>query len=68
LLGAIAERYRGKGLDTLMAIAMIRSANKLGMTYVDSHHELETNTKVQAEMKRMGGRIYKRHRVYKKEL
>ncbi len=68
LLGAIAERYRGKGLDTLMAIAMIRTANKLGMTYVDSHHELETNTKVQAEMKRMGGCIYKRHRVYKKEL
>ena len=68
LLGAIAEKYRGKGLDTLMAIAMIKSANKLKLTYVDSHHELETNTKVQAEMKRMGGRVYKRHRVYKKEL
>ena len=68
LLGAIDEKYRGKGLDTLMAIAMIKSAIKLGITYVDSHHELETNTKVQAEMKRMGGRIYKRHRVYKKEL
>ncbi len=68
LLGAIDERYRGKGLDSLMAISMIKSAKKLGLTYADSHHELETNTRVQAEMKRMGGYIYKRHRVYKKEL
>jgi len=68
LLGAIKKEYRGKGLDTLMMIAMTKSARKLNMEYVDSHHELETNTLVQAEMKRAGGVIYKRHRVYKKEL
>ncbi len=68
LLGAIDEKYRGKGLDTLLAISMIKSAKKLGLTYADSHHELETNTRVQAEMKRLGGVIYKRHRVYKKNL
>ncbi|RKX98091.1 MAG: hypothetical protein DRP54_08545 [Spirochaetes bacterium] len=68
LLGAIKKEYRGKGLDTLMMIAMTRSAHKLGMEYADSHHELETNTRVQAEMKRLGGVIYKRHRVYRKFL
>jgi hypothetical protein len=67
LLGAIKKENRGRGLDTLMAIAMIKSAQKCGMKYLDSHHELESNTAVQAEMRRMGGRIYKRHRVYKKE-
>jgi len=68
LLGAIKKEYRGKGLDTLMMIAMTESATKLNMEYADSHHELETNNLVQAEMKRVGGEIYKRHRVYKKEL
>jgi len=68
LLGAIKKEYRGKGLDTLMAIAMIKSAKKNKMVFTDSHHELESNTMVQAEMKKLGGVIYKRHRVYKKEL
>jgi len=68
LLGAIKKEYRGKGLDTIMAIAMIKSAKELGMEYGDSHHELESNTMVQAEMKRLGGFIYKRHRVYQKVL
>ncbi|MFW6180773.1 MAG: hypothetical protein ACOC8N_03415 [Spirochaetota bacterium] len=68
LLGAIKKEYRGKGLDTLMAIAMIRSARDMGLEYSDSHHELETNTLVQAEMKKLGGEIYKRHRVYQKKI
>ncbi len=68
LLGAIREDFRGKGLDTVMAISMIKSARRMGMDFADSHHELESNTRVQAEMKRLGGFLYKRHRVYQKEL
>jgi len=68
LLGAIREDYRGRGLDVLMALAMLKSAQEAGMEYMDSHHELESNTLVQAEMRRMGGHIYKRHRVYAKML
>jgi GNAT superfamily N-acetyltransferase len=68
LLGAVKEEYRNKGLTTLLAINMIRSARSLGLVYADSHHELETNTLVQAEMKRLGGEVYKRHRVYQKLL
>jgi GNAT superfamily N-acetyltransferase len=68
LLGAVREDYRNKGLNTMLAIAMIKSAKKLGLEYADTHHELETNTLVQAEMKRLGGVIYKRHRVFQKTL
>ena len=68
LLGAVKEEYRNKGLTTMLAISMIKSAHRLGLDYADSHHELETNTLVQAEMKRMGGVIYKRHRVFQKAL
>jgi hypothetical protein len=68
LLGAIKEDYRSRGLNVLMALAMLKSAQEAGIEYMDSHHELESNTLVQAEMRRMGGSIYKRHRVYGKQI
>ncbi len=68
LLGAIKEEHRGKGLDVLMANALCASARQAGMTHLDSHHELELNLRMRAEMEKAGGRIYKRHRIYCKEL
>lgn len=64
LLGGIKEEYRGKGVDVLMGRAMIRSAQAAGFEYFDSHHELECNTRMRAEMERMGGKVYKRYRVF----
>jgi len=34
----------------------------------DSHHELETNTKMRAENERLGGGVYKRYRLFRKSL
>ena len=68
LLGAIDPVYRGKGLDVLMGVKMLESAWKQGKTVIDSHLELETNTKVRAEMEKMGGRVYKRFRIFGKDL
>jgi hypothetical protein len=68
LLGAIREDYRGKGLDTLLGISMVKSAQKLLMEYGDSHNVAETNKKMCAEMERIGSTVYKRHRVYRKNL
>ncbi len=68
LLGAISESYRGRGLDVLMGTAMYRTAIAAGFDFIDSHLELETNTKVRAEMERAGGEIYKRYRIFKKKL
>ncbi|MFB0566434.1 MAG: hypothetical protein ACETWK_12260 [Candidatus Aminicenantaceae bacterium] len=68
LLGAIKEKYRGLGLDVLMGVKMIISAHEAGLEMIDTHHELETNVKVRAEMEKMGGKIYKRYRVYRKNL
>ncbi|MFO7675149.1 MAG: hypothetical protein R6X12_02360 [bacterium] len=67
-LGAIREDCRGKGLDVLMGTAMLRSARAAGLERIDSHHEMETNLKVRAEMERAGGRIFKRFRIYQKPL
>jgi predicted GNAT family acetyltransferase/GNAT superfamily N-acetyltransferase len=68
LLGAIKEKYRGRGLDVLMGVKTILSAHEAGLEMIDTHHELEENAKVRAEMERMGGKVYKRFRVFQKVL
>jgi len=68
LLGGIHPDYRGKGLDVMMGVKMMESATALGKTLIDSHLELEYNKNVRAEMEKMGGIVYKRFRVFGKEL
>jgi len=68
LLGAIRPDYQNRGLDTIMGSAMLVSARKGGLEYIDSHLEMESNSKVRAEMEYMGGKVYKTFRVFGKSL
>jgi hypothetical protein len=68
LLGAVKEKYRGLGLDVLMGVKMLQSASEAKKEFLDTHHEMESNVKVRAEMERMGGVIYKKFRVWQKNL
>jgi len=68
LLGAIHPSYQNRGLDTIMGSAMLESARKQKMQYIDSHLEMESNSKVRAEMEYMGGEVYKRYRIFGKPL
>ncbi len=68
LLGAVKDKYRGMGVDVLMGTKMLISAQEAGMDFWDSHHEMETNIRVRSGMERLGGKIYKRFRVYQKNL
>jgi hypothetical protein len=68
LLGGVDPAYRGKGLDVMMGVKMMQSAIAQGKTIIDSHLELETNTKVRSEMEKMGGVVYKRFRIFGKAL
>jgi hypothetical protein len=68
LLGAVKEKHRGLGLDVLMGARQLMSAREAGMEFLDSHHEMESNLLVRALMERMGGKVYKRFRVYQKAL
>ena len=60
MLGAVHPEYQNRGLDTILGSAMLESARKGGLQYIDSHLEMETNTKVRAEMEYMGGEVYKK--------
>lgn len=68
LLGAIDPDFRGRGLDVMMGIKLLESAKAAGKTTIDTHLELEYNTLVRAEMERMGGKVYKRFRIFQKPL
>jgi GNAT superfamily N-acetyltransferase len=68
LLGAIREDCRGRGLDVLLGAAMMQSAIAAKFATMDSHHELEDNLKMRAEMERAGGQVVKRFRIYQKAL
>ena len=68
LLGAVKEAYRGQGLDVLMGVKVLESASEAGMERIDTHHEMESNVKVRAEMERMGGQLYKKYRAFQKAL
>lgn len=68
LIAGILDEYRGKGLDAFMGASILIAVYEAGMKVIDTHHEMESNTRVQAEMKRQGGEIYKRYRVFQKTL
>jgi hypothetical protein len=68
LFGGIKEEHRGRGVDVLMGYRMFTEARAAGMTHMDSHLELESNTRIRREMEAMAGRVYKRYRIYSKTI
>lgn len=68
LLGAIHPNYQGRGIDAAIGIKMLESAKAEGKTTIDTHLELESNTKIRAEMEKMNGVVYKRFRIYQKDI
>lgn len=68
LVGGIRSDFRGKGVDAMIGCATLASAIKAGFKFVDTHHELDYNLKVRGEMEKLGGRIYKRFRIFRKYL
>jgi len=68
LFGGIKKEHRGRGIDVLMGYRMFEKAREAGFTYMDSHLELETNTRIRKEMEAMQGKVYKRYRIFQKRL
>jgi len=66
LLGAVRSNYRGKGLTVMLGKSLMETASKRGLETMDSHLILETNSRMRAECENVGGKVYKRYRVYKK--
>ena len=48
------DQFLSRGVDVLMGVGMIMSAQVAGFERRDSDHELESNVKVRAEIEKMG--------------
>ncbi|MDX9726179.1 MAG: hypothetical protein RBT38_07325 [Bacteroidales bacterium] len=68
MLGGIKKEFRGHGIDVLLAIKLLNSARKNKMELIDSHLILENNTRMRGECERLGGKVVKRFRIYRKQL
>ncbi|MBN2214113.1 MAG: hypothetical protein JW723_07705 [Bacteroidales bacterium] len=68
LLGAVKDEYRNSGIDALMGVRILQEAQAQGMEIIDSHLILEHNVKTRAEFERIGGKVYKRYRIFQKDL
>jgi hypothetical protein len=68
LIGGIKSKYRGSGIDIVIAVHIINIAKKAGFKSIDSHLELESNWKMRAENEKLGGTIYKKYRIFRKDL
>ena len=67
-LAGVKKEYRGKGVDVIMVVEIVRTAMKLGFKFAESNQELENNSKVQAEWKFFNPVQHKRRRIYKKSI
>lgn len=68
MLGAVEPEYRGRGIEVALAIKLFDSCQKAGITTVEAHLVLESNTAMQSEMRRAGYKAHKKFRVYTKQL
>jgi len=68
LLGAIRSDYRNNGIDAVLGIKILESAQQQKFEFIDSHLVLETNTKMRAEYEKLGGTVGKLYRIFGKTL
>lgn len=63
ILGLLPE-YRGRGIDALMYIMLLRNGKELGMKSGELSWILEDNHAMNAAIEKMGGRLYRTYRLY----
>jgi hypothetical protein len=68
MLGAVRRDYQGTGLEVVMGISLIESARKADFKDMETHLILEDNIKMRSEFERLKVPVYKRFRVYRKEI
>lgn len=68
LLLGIRPEYRNKGVDALLYRAAFYGVKKGGYERIEFSWILEDNIPVQRLVEMVGGRLYKRYRIYEKEI
>ncbi|MCX7905346.1 MAG: GNAT family N-acetyltransferase [Elusimicrobiales bacterium] len=66
-LGVI-DNYRGKGIEVLIIKKAIEIAKKYGWQKGELSWTLEDNVKINKTIEKFGGRLYKKYRIFRKDL
>ncbi|MGE5172485.1 MAG: N-acetyltransferase family protein [Betaproteobacteria bacterium] len=64
----VKEEYRRKGIEALLYLESFRAAKRRGYQRAEMSWILEDNTLVQKGCDLMGGKLYKKYRIYEKRL
>lgn len=64
----VLPEYWGTGVSLMLFSEMVKRAQEKGFTWIDLSLTSEDNPKTPMLAERMGGKIYKRYRVYKKRV
>lgn len=67
-LGAVRPDLQGRGLTAALGISLFEKARQRGFTHLDSHLIMVRNTRMRAELERLGAAVWKRYRVYQRSL
>ena len=68
MIMGVKEEYRKKGIEGLMYLESFKAAMRRGYQRSEMSWILEDNTLVQKGCELMGGRLYKKYRIYEKKI
>lgn len=64
----VKEKYRKKGIEGLLYLASFKAAMRRGYERAEMSWVLEDNTLMQKGCELMGGKLYKKYRIFEKQL
>jgi GNAT superfamily N-acetyltransferase len=64
----VVDEYRGRGIDTAFYLETFERGLKRGYDWAETSWILEDNVLMNRAMEMMGGKVYKRYRIYEKPI
>jgi len=64
----VKKEFRGRGLEMFLIKKAIESGKKMGWEYGEMSWTLEDNTLINNTIESVGGKVYKKYRIYEKKL
>jgi len=68
LIMGVLNEYRSTGVPLLLFLETANAANKLGFEWCETSWNLEDNHLINKFDEKIGGRLYKRYRIYEKQI
>ena len=68
MIMGVVKKYRQRGIEGVMYFEALKNAQRLGFKKCEFSWVLDDNTMTQRAAEMMGGKLYKKYRVYEKYL